>query len=97
MKVFFKEKLVFYYDGKEHLLTVDCYSRFFVIVYLPDTRAATGIQKLKVHLSRNGLVDTCVTDNGPQFSSELFREFANEWGFKHKTSSPLHPMCNGLA
>ncbi|MCG8076812.1 MAG: DDE-type integrase/transposase/recombinase, partial [Candidatus Thiodiazotropha taylori] len=88
---------LFHYDGKEHLLTVDYYSRFFEIDCLPDTRAATVIQKLKVHLSRNGLVDICVTDNGPQFSSELFRDFANEWGFEHKTSSPLHPMCNGLA
>ena len=88
---------LFHFDGKEHLLTVDYYSRFFEIDFLPDTRAATVIQKLKVHLSRNGLVDICVTDNGPQFSSELFRDFANKWGFEHKTSSPLHPMCNGLA
>ena len=88
---------LFHYAGKEHLLTIDYYSRFFEIDYLPDTCAATVIQKLKVHLSRNGLVDICVTDNGPQFSSELFRDFANEWGFEHKTSSPLHPMCNGLA
>ena len=87
----------FHFDGKEHLLTVDYYRRFFEIDYLSDTRAATVIQKLKVHSSRNGLVYICVTDNGPQFSSELFRDFANNWGFEHKTSSPLHPMCNGLA
>ena len=36
-------------------------------------------------------------DNGPQCSSEFFNDFANKWGFEHKTSSPLNPIFNGLA
>ena len=88
---------LFHYDGKEHLLTVAFYSQLFEINYLPDTRAATVIQKLNVYLSGNSLVDVCVMDNGPQFSSEFFRDFANKWGFEQKTSSLLHPIFNGLA
>lgn len=37
------------------------------------------------------------SDNGPQFSSEHFRRFAQEWGFDHITSSPHFPQSNGEA
>ena len=56
---------LFHYDGKEHLLTVNYYSRFFRNRLLARHPAATVIQKLKVHLSHNGLVDICITDSGP--------------------------------
>jgi hypothetical protein len=48
-------------------------------------------------MARYGICDKLVTDNGPQFSAENFSDFANEWGFSHVTSSPLHPISNGLA
>ena len=34
-------------------------------IYIPDTHAATVIRKLMVHLSRSGLIDICISDNGP--------------------------------
>ena len=58
-------------------------------------RSETVIQKLKVHMSRNGMCDVCNSDNGPQYSSQQFADFAKEWEFIHKTSSPLHPTSNG--
>lgn len=88
---------IFTFDGKNYLLTTCYFSRFFEIDLLPNMRAETVIQKLKVHMSRNGIVDVCISDNGSVYTSQAFADFAKEWGFTHKTSSPLHPISNGLS
>jgi hypothetical protein len=38
-----------------------------------------------------------MTDNGRQFVSREFEQFAKEWNFEHITSSPFYPKSNGLA
>ncbi|XP_033111306.1 uncharacterized protein K02A2.6-like [Anneissia japonica] len=38
-----------------------------------------------------------VSDNGPQYSSQPFKEMCRNWGVKHTTSSPRYPRSNGLA
>ena len=41
--------------------------------------------------------ETVVSDNGPQYASHEFAEFAQQYNFKHVTSSPHHPRSNGQA
>ena len=86
---------IFTFEGKNYLLTSCYYSRFFEIDFLPDMRAETVIQKLKVHMSRNGICQLLITDNGPSYSCQAFADFARDWGFIHQTSSPFHPKSNG--
>lgn len=38
-----------------------------------------------------------ITDNGPEFASQEFNNFAKAWKFEHRTSSPHHPQSNGKA
>ena len=38
-----------------------------------------------------------MSDNGPQYSSQDFAQFSNEWGFRHTTSSPYHTQSNVFA
>ena len=64
---------------------------------LRRTTASAVIRGLKAQLVRHGIPDVMVTDNGPQFSSEMFRDFDKEWSFKHETSSPGYPQSNGEA
>ena len=47
--------------------------------------------------ARWGLCDKITTDNGPQFSSDEFRQFANDYTFQHVTSSSGFPQSNGEA
>ena len=46
---------------------------------------------------RSGAPDVVWSDQRPQFTSRLFREFAAEWGFQHIMSSPRYPQSNGKA
>ncbi|XP_053403234.1 uncharacterized protein K02A2.6-like [Mercenaria mercenaria] len=87
---------LFTLDDKDYLITTDYYSRFFEIDLLTNKQSLTVIRKLKVHMARYGICQKLVTDNGPEWSSKLFADFANDWGFTHVTSSPLHPISNGL-
>ena len=38
-----------------------------------------------------------ISDNGLQYSSREFAQFAKEYGFVHNTSSPKYPQSNGAA
>ena len=43
-----------------------------------------------------GIFSRVVSDNGPQYSSEAFKEFDQQWQFDHITSSPKFPKSNGF-
>uniref|UniRef100_A0A3P8S1I8 Integrase catalytic domain-containing protein n=1 Tax=Amphiprion percula TaxID=161767 RepID=A0A3P8S1I8_AMPPE len=62
---------------------------------LPKQSTTAVIQKIKGVFARYGIPDEVVSDNGPQFSSAEFKEFAKQFDFKHCTSSPHHPQGNG--
>ena len=48
-------------------------------------------------LSRNGLPDKLVSDNGPQFTSDEFKEFMTNCGILHIKTAPYYPQINGEA
>ena len=48
-------------------------------------------------IATHGIMNILVSDNGPQFASREFAEFASNYNIQHNTSSPLRPQSNGLA
>ncbi|XP_064992502.1 uncharacterized protein LOC135629235 [Musa acuminata AAA Group] len=48
-------------------------------------------------VTRFGLPETIITDNGPQFAGRRFREFCASHGIQLRFSSVAHPQTNGLA
>ena len=83
------------FNGQQYMVVVDYYSRYMELVYLADTITHTVTAKLKCIFARFGIPDLLVSDNGPQFSSKEFRQFADLLGFTHQTSSPYYPQANG--
>ena len=85
------------FKGKTFLVAMDYYSRYLEVMDLSRPTSSLVIAKLKSIFARWGIPLEVVSDNGPQFSSESFSNFAKSYGFKHTTSSPYYPQSNGLA
>ena len=88
---------LFSLSGHDCLVTVDYCSNYYEVDHRPNTLTETIVQVLKKHFACHGIPDTVVSDNGPQFSSEIFREFAQKWMFKHSRISPGNSKANGAA
>jgi len=88
---------LFHWNNRDHILLVDAYSKYFEVSLLPNSRSATVIDKLKGYFSRHGIPEILHSDNGPCYDSAEFSKFAEQYDFKHTTSSPGHSSGNGLA
>jgi len=88
---------LFTLHGRDYLVTVDYFSNFWELDYMPTTEAKAVINKLKNHFARYGLPDTIVSDNGPQFACSEFGAFCKSWDIIHVTSSPYNSKANGKA
>ena len=72
----------------------DCFSRWFE-VYITHSTSMNAIRKHMLNwISSKGSLAVMYSDNGPPFSSEAFKLFAAEQGFKHKKLTPRHPRSN---
>lgn len=82
---------------KNDLILVDYFSNFWEIDRLRHKKAGTCDRKLKSHFARNGIPDIVVSDNGRQFTSDEFADFARKWDFEHRTSIAGHQQADGKA
>ena len=88
---------LFEWSKRDYLLNIDYFSRYIEIAELKSTSAEVTIRAIKEVFARHGTAELVISDNGPQFSSSVFREFAKENNFIHITSSPRYPQANGEA
>lgn len=88
---------LFHFKGANYLLVVDYFSRYPEIVKLTNTTSQNIIDALKNIFSRYGIPEIVMSDNGPQYSSQEFADFAKNYDFHHKTSSPHFAQSNGQA
>jgi hypothetical protein len=88
---------LFELDTKTYLLVVDYLSRWIEIRQLRALTSNAVVSAIKDIFSIHGIPDLVISDNGPQFSSQEFRTFAQNYEFHHTTSSPRYPQSNGEA
>jgi len=86
---------LFKLKGAQYLLVVDYFSRYPEVYKLASTTSDAIIKPLKSIFARHGVPEVLRSDNGPQFASREFQEFAKRYGFQHNTSSPHYPQSNG--
>ena len=88
---------MFHWRGDEYLLVVDYYSSYIIIRKLSSTTSGAIVSKLKLIFSEFGIPDIFISDNARHNDSAEFRKCEAEYDFKHETSSPRYPQCNGKA
>ena len=88
---------LFTLKGTIYIVATDYFSRYPEVIKLTTTTSSSIISALKSIFARYGIPEEVLSDNGPQYSSQEFRDFAKEYNFKHTTSSPHFPQSNGHA
>ena len=83
--------------GHMYLVLVDAYSKWMEVQVMKTITSSATIEKLRAIFATHGLPCKIVTDNGPSFVSQEFREFMEQNGIVHIKSAPYHPATNGLA
>lgn len=83
--------------AKMWLIMVDDYSKWPEVISMSFTTTAKTIKHLQTLFARHGLPQQLVSDNGLQFTSEVFALFLQHNGVKYVRTAPYHPATNGLA
>ncbi|XP_069138991.1 uncharacterized protein [Argopecten irradians] len=83
--------------GNRFILTVvDYATRYPEAVALPGIETERVAEALVDIYSRVGIPREVLTDQGSQFTSDLMKEVSRLLSIRRFTTTPYHPMCNGL-
>ena len=85
------------FQGTYLLIVYDSYTRWIEAVPVRETTAARTVHELRDMCARFGVPAQIVSDNGPQFVSREFTEFAEKNGIRHIKVAPYHQSSNGAA
>jgi transposase InsO family protein len=77
------------------LVTVDKFSKWIEVVPVTNQEATTAVKFFESIVYRYGVPNSIITNNGTNFTSGEFQEFAKELGIKIKYASVAHPKSNG--
>jgi len=76
---------------------IDRYTRWPEAIPVPDITAATvAFAVYNSWISRFGVPESIVTDQGTQFESQLFTELSQLLGFQRLRTTSYNPKCNGM-
>lgn len=78
-------------------IIVDSYTKWVDVTETKTTTAEWCINRLENVFSTFGIPLVLFSDNGPQFTSHVFKEFLKHRGIIHKTCAPYQPSSNGQA
>ena len=79
------------------LIIVDAHSIWPIVIPTKDTSAEKTSEMLLDLFATHGFCEQIVSDNGSQFTSEIFEKFCEVRGIQHTLTAPYHPQSNGEA
>ena len=77
---------LFNWNNQSLVIVVDHYRKYGEIERLYNAKSITLANKMKKIFSRIRILETLRSDNGPQYTGQVFIESSKEWNFKHVTS-----------
>ena len=85
-------------EGMRYIFTIiDRFSRWIEAIPLPTMTAADCAQALLRHwVSRYGVPSDITSDQGRQFTSDLWRDLHRSLGIKSLRTTSYHPQANGM-
>ena len=84
--------------GNMFLVVVDAFSKWIEVEAMnSSTAAATVVRCFRKICATHGLPQVVVSDNGPAFIGQEFKEFLKRNGIRHVLAAPYHPASNGQA
>ena len=83
--------------GKLFLVVVDAFSKWIEVEAMNSSTAAATVRCLRKICATHGLSQVVVSDNGPAFTGQEFKEFLKRNGIRHVLAAPYHPASNGQA
>ena len=84
-------------QGNRYILTVvDYATRYPEAKALKNIDTETVAEALLEIYSRMGFPEEILTDRGTQFTSDMMREINRLISIRQLTTTPYHPICNGL-
>ena len=82
--------------GKKHLIVADYFSKFLFVFPVASTHHFKTITHLRELFAARGVPAIIMSNNGPPFNGEEFRQFSHDFDFVHTTSSPHFHQLNGF-
>lgn len=83
-------------QGEKFITLIDAFSKYGQAYYLRDGTAVSVVQALLKFCTHHGIPLMITTDNGPEFSNQLFSEFLRLHKIQHHKTAPHTPNENGI-
>lgn len=84
-------------DNEHYVVVVDSYSGYIDFANLKNMSGKALVDALRPIFATHGAPAELISDNGTNYVSKEFQDFAKQWEFLHILSSPHHKKSNGRA
>lgn len=83
-------------NSRDFLIVIDKFSNWPEVIPIASKAAKEIVSRLQQLFACHGIPEVIISDNNP-FNSAEYLQFASDWGFQARFTSPHHAQANGHA